>query len=164
MDFYAVLDQMVALLRQRGRVTYRALKVQWQLDGEAVEALKEELIYGQRVAVDEDGKVLVWTGGAALPPASSSPALQPPMAPVVHGDAPPARPQPPAAERRQLTMLFCDLVDSTRLAGQLDPEDYREVVRAYQSTCAAVIQRFEGHIAQYLGDGLLVYFGYPPSS
>jgi class 3 adenylate cyclase len=67
----------------------------------------------------------------------------------------------PDAERRQLTVLFCDLVDSTRLASQLDPEDLRAVVRAYQDTCAKVIARFEGHIAQYLGDGLLVYFGYP---
>ena len=58
-------------------------------------------------------------------------------------------------------MLFCDLVDSTVLASQLDPEDLREVVRAYQDTCARVIARYEGHIAQYLGDGLLVYFGYP---
>ena len=58
-------------------------------------------------------------------------------------------------------MLFRDLVGSTALAGQLDPEDWREVVRAYQAACAEVIGRFEGHIAQYLGDGLLVYFGYP---
>ena len=58
-------------------------------------------------------------------------------------------------------MLFCDLVDSTVLASQLDPEELREVVRAYQDACAKVIARFEGHIAQYLGDGLLVYFGYP---
>ncbi|MGH8070650.1 MAG: AAA family ATPase [Candidatus Entotheonellia bacterium] len=68
---------------------------------------------------------------------------------------------PPAAERRQLTVLFCDLVDSTPLATQLDPEELREVVQAYQRVCAEVIQRFEGYIAQYLGDGLLVYFGYP---
>jgi class 3 adenylate cyclase/DNA-binding winged helix-turn-helix (wHTH) protein/tetratricopeptide (TPR) repeat protein len=67
----------------------------------------------------------------------------------------------PEAERRQLTVLFCDLVDSTRLAQQLDPEDWRAVVQAYQETSATVIQRFEGYIAQYLGDGLLVYFGYP---
>ena len=65
------------------------------------------------------------------------------------------------AERRQLTVVFCDLVDSTQLSQQLDPEDLRQVVRAYQETAAEVIQRFEGHIAQYLGDGLLVYFGYP---
>jgi class 3 adenylate cyclase len=67
----------------------------------------------------------------------------------------------PEAERRQLTVLFCDLVDSTALAGQLDPEELREVVQAYQAACAGVIQHYDGHIAQYLGDGLLVYFGYP---
>src|SRR5437899_658921 len=65
------------------------------------------------------------------------------------------------AERRQLTVMFCDLVGSTALSAQLDPEELREVVRDYQKGCAAVIRRFEGHIAQYLGDGLLVYFGYP---
>src|SRR5262249_40921950 len=65
------------------------------------------------------------------------------------------------AERRQLTVMFCDLVDSTRLSSQLDPEEYREVVRAYQAACTEVIQRFDGHVAQLLGDGLLVYFGYP---
>jgi class 3 adenylate cyclase len=58
-------------------------------------------------------------------------------------------------------VMFCDLADSTRLAGQIDPEDYRTVVRAYQGACAELIQRFDGYIAQYLGDGLLVYFGYP---
>jgi predicted ATPase/class 3 adenylate cyclase len=57
--------------------------------------------------------------------------------------------------------MFCDLVGSTALSQQLDPEELREVVRAYQETCAAVIARFEGHLAKYLGDGLLVYFGYP---
>ena len=67
----------------------------------------------------------------------------------------------PEAERRQLTVMFCDLVGSTALSGQLDPEDLREVVRAYQEAAAEAISRFEGHIAQYLGDGLLVYFGYP---
>src|SRR4029077_18866541 len=70
-------------------------------------------------------------------------------------------PPTPAAERRQLTVMFCDLVDSTALSGQLDPEEYRDVVRAYQTACTEVIQRYDGHIAQLLGDGLLVYFGYP---
>src|SRR5438128_5164173 len=68
---------------------------------------------------------------------------------------------PAEAERRQLTVMFCDLVGSTALSGKLDPEDMREMLRAYQQACAEVINRFEGHIAQYLGDGLLVYFGYP---
>jgi class 3 adenylate cyclase len=76
-------------------------------------------------------------------------------------EAAPAAPPPADAERRQLTVLFCDLVDSTVLASRLDPEDLREVVRAYQQTCAEVVERFQGYIAQYLGDGLLVYFGYP---
>ena len=57
--------------------------------------------------------------------------------------------------------MFCDLVDSTKLSSQLDPEEYRDVVRAYQRVCTEVIQRYDGHIAQLLGDGLLVYFGYP---
>ena len=66
-----------------------------------------------------------------------------------------------AGERRQLTVMFCDLVGSTALSAQLDPEELREVVRAYQEMCAGIIHRYEGYIAQYLGDGLLVYFGYP---
>src|SRR6266446_2844491 len=65
------------------------------------------------------------------------------------------------AERRQLTVMFCDVVDSTALSGQLDPEDLRTIVHAYQKVCSDVIARFDGHIAQLLGDGLLVYFGYP---
>src|SRR5262249_26994256 len=67
----------------------------------------------------------------------------------------------PVAERRQLTVMFCDLVGSTPLSEKLDPEDLRVVMRAYQEICATVIHRWEGYIAQYLCDGLLVYFGYP---
>ncbi len=65
------------------------------------------------------------------------------------------------AERRQLTVMFCDLVGSTELSERLDPEDMREVFRAYQDCCVEVIERFEGHIAKFMGDGVLVYFGYP---
>jgi class 3 adenylate cyclase len=64
-------------------------------------------------------------------------------------------------ERRQLTLLFCDLVASTELSARLDPEDLREVVHAYHACVAAVVTRFEGHVAKYMGDGVLVYFGYP---
>ena len=67
----------------------------------------------------------------------------------------------PEAERRQLTVMFCDLVGSTSLSEQLDPEELRDVVRSYQESCAEVIDGHDGYIAQYLGDGLLVYFGYP---
>jgi class 3 adenylate cyclase len=65
------------------------------------------------------------------------------------------------AERRQLTVLFCDLVGSTELAARLDPEDLRGVMGAYHRCTAAVIERFEGHVAKYLGDGVLAYFGWP---
>jgi len=98
-------------------------------------------------------------GFSALPPSSAQPIL--PYTQAAEGARRTADPAAPEAERRQLTVLFCDLVDSTALSSQLDPEDLREMVRAYQATCAEVIQRFDGHIAQYLGDGLLVYFGYP---
>ncbi len=65
------------------------------------------------------------------------------------------------AERRQLTVMFVDLVGSTALSARLDPEDLRDVMRAYQTTCAEVIGGFEGHVAKFLGDGVLAYFGWP---
>jgi class 3 adenylate cyclase/DNA-binding winged helix-turn-helix (wHTH) protein len=99
-----------------------------------------------------------------LPP-MSLPVVPPSDTPDGHprpGMVSPSGALPPSeAERRRLTVLFCDLVDSTRLAGRLDPEDYSEIVRAYHQTCAEVIQRFDGYVAQYLGDGVLAYFGYP---
>jgi class 3 adenylate cyclase len=166
MDFYTMVAQVIALLRSRERVSYRALKLQLQLDDETIEALKDELIYAQRVAVDEQGRVLVWTGGVGATPAPvPTPSAAGPS--DIRRDLPvelaprPMDTRPPEAERRQLTVLFCDLVGSTQLSGQLDPEDLRAVVRAYQDAAAEIIQQYEGHIAQYLGDGLLVYFGYP---
>ena len=79
MTFEEVLDQAIALLQRRGRVTYRTLKRQFQLDDAALEDLAVELIKGQRLAVDEDGDVLVWRGAAASPPAAAVP---PPPAPA----------------------------------------------------------------------------------
>src|SRR5215472_8215864 len=67
----------------------------------------------------------------------------------------------PAAERRQLTVMFCDLVGSTELSARLDPEDLREVIAAYHSAVAEVVRGFEGFVAKYMGDGVLIYFGYP---
>src|SRR6516164_9626607 len=163
MDYDAVLAQVLALLQQEQRVAYRVLKRRLQLDDGTLEDLKDDLIYAKKLAVDEDGRVLVWTGGtsSAPPPASSVPLPATPDVSPAQGEAALVVPSTPDAERRQLTVMFCDLVDSTKLASQLDPEDWRDVVRAYQDTCAKVIARFDGHIAQYLGDGLLVYFGYP---
>jgi len=166
MTFYEMLEQVIALLQRHGRLSYRALKVQFELDEDRLALLKEELIDIQHVARDQDGRMLVWTGGTEIPPPVSASASPPPVQQAIaqqnfstlaiSSPAPPS----PDAERRQLTVMFCDLVDSTKLSSQLDPED-REVVRAYQQVCTDVIQRYDGYITQLLGDGLLVYFGYP---
>jgi len=164
MTFDEILAQVLALLQQEGRVSYRALKRRYDLDDNYLEDLKAEIIQAKKLAIDEESAVLVWTGEPATAPA---PVRYVVPLPDTQEDQPTQVGLPaaargaPEAERRQLTVLFCDLVDSTPLASQLDPEDLREVVRAYQEACAKVIARFEGHIAQYLGDGLLVYFGYP---
>jgi class 3 adenylate cyclase/tetratricopeptide (TPR) repeat protein len=160
--FYEILEQALTLIQQHGRVTYRALKRHFDLDDDYLEDLKDEIIKARQLAVDHDGELLVWVGPPA-PPSSAASLLsegpEPRASRVSSSSAggPTARP----GERRQLTVMFCDLVESTALAARLDPEDWREVVRAYQETCADIVQRLSGHVAQYLGDGLLVYFGYP---
>src|SRR5262249_29635451 len=73
----------------------------------------------------------------------------------------PAPPRADGAERRQLTVMFCDLVGSTPLSAQLDPEDLREVIGAYHGTVTEVVGGFDGLVSRYMGDGVLVYFGYP---
>ena len=162
MRFEEVLDQAIAMLQSRGRLTYRMLKRHFQLDAEELEDLTLELIKGQRLAVDEDGEVLVWTEEVATPP-------EPVLTELATQEAQPTQAEPPTptesptpdAERRQLTVMFSDLVGSTPLAERLDPEDLREVVRAYQEVCAKAVSRYDGHIAKYMGDGLMAYFGYP---
>ena len=87
-----------------------------------------------------------------------------PDEPSTQSTSPPARragPQTAEAERRQLTIVFCDLVGSTALSTRLDAEDYRDLIRAYQDACASVVARFDGFIAKFMGDGVLVYFGWP---
>lgn len=97
---------------------------------------------------------------AGVPAAVAGPVL-----PAAHpAPAVPVAPRNPDAERRQLTLLFCDLVGSTTMGEQLDPEELREIVQEYQAACAAAVAPFGGHIAQYLGDGILIYFGYPVAS
>jgi predicted ATPase/class 3 adenylate cyclase len=169
MDFYEVLEQVIALLKKRSRASYRALQRQFALDKAYLEDLKVEIINVQQLAVDHDGEMLVWIGDSstAPEPVSSSQPAHTSERPTAQHDQPiqavsptPASPLPDAA-RRQLTVMFADVVDSTQLSGQLDPEDYRDVLHAYQATCTEVVQRFDGHIAQRLGDALLVYFGFP---
>ncbi|MGE5169308.1 MAG: AAA family ATPase [Rudaea sp.] len=79
----------------------------------------------------------------------------------VRADVAPEPPRRLEGERRQLTVMFCDLVDSTALSARMDPEDLREVIRAYHVACAKAVERYGGYVAKYLGDGILAYFGYP---
>jgi class 3 adenylate cyclase len=167
--FHAIIPVLIALLQREGRITYPSLMQIFGLDEVLLGNLRKELIL-RRLAVDEDGQVLAWTGetqSAVQPAISTAPPAFTPAATTVPDTptdisigAEPIR-TVPEAERRQLTVMFCDLADSTKLSQQLDPEDLREVVRAYQATAAEVIQQYEGHMAQYLGDGLLIYFGWP---
>src|SRR5215475_9750954 len=138
MTFDDILEQVITLLKRQGRVSYRALKRRFDLDDDYIEDVKIELIKAQHLARDEDGEILVWVGEAEDVSVSTSPPIQAePRSPVQY-DQPtqsvslPTEPRIPEAERRQITVMFCDLVDSTKLSSQLDPEDYRNVVRAYQ--------------------------------
>jgi predicted ATPase/class 3 adenylate cyclase len=166
-DFDALFAQVIALLQREQRISYRVLKRRFALSDDDLADLKDELIYAKKLAVDENNRVLVWTGNIegtidtpapppqsiSAPPTQKTPSLQPASSVMTSRTL--------EAERRQLTVMFCDLVDSTKLSSQLDPEEYRKVVRAYQAICTEVIRRYDGHVAQLLGDGLLVYFGYP---
>ncbi len=114
--------------------------MEFDLDDEQLDALKEELLFSHPQIEDIDGRGLVWPGD------KESPAVETPLHKV---------------ERRQITVMFCDLVGSTALSEKLDPEDLRDLMMAYQKTAGEGIERFQGHVAQYLGDGLMVYFGWP---
>src|SRR5262245_7407197 len=164
MIFDEVLAQVIELLQREGRVAYRVLKRRFALDDEYIEDIKADLIDAKRVAVDEDGKVLVWTGKGTHKETENqrngeSENQQPPQTLDARRQTLDA--SRPEAERRQLTVMFCDLVGSTALSERLDPEELREVVHAYHQASSEAIGRFEGRVAQHLGDGLLVYFGYP---
>jgi TOMM system kinase/cyclase fusion protein len=156
-SFLETIESARAFLSRNGRVSLRILKREFDLDDDALEELTEELVDVQQVAARE-GKVLSWIGSAPTDASAAEAATQAaPTAPAAVA----AASQTAEGERRQLTVMFCDLVGSTELSERLDPEELREVVGAYQSCCTDVIHHYDGTIAQYLGDGILVYFGYP---
>ncbi len=138
MSFIEVVDRVIELLRTRGRVTYRVLKLEFGLSDEQLDALKEELIEGQELAVDKDGKVLVWKGDRASAPTSSTTPAQP-QAPASY--TPPHIAERILAEqaameargatdgeRKTITAVFSDLKGSTALIEGLDPEEARAII------------------------------------
>src|SRR5262252_1361305 len=130
MTFDEILEQVIMLLQRQRRVSYRALKRRFDLDEDYLEDVKVELIKAQHLARDEDGEILVWVGEVEDVSVSTAPPMQAETQPPAQHDQPPqavlspTEPRSPEAERRQLTVMFCDLVDSTKLSSQLDPEDY----------------------------------------
>jgi class 3 adenylate cyclase/tetratricopeptide (TPR) repeat protein len=162
MDFVAVVDQAIALLRQRGRLTYRTLQLQFQLDDAHLEALKDELIEGQRLAVDEADRVLVWTGA----PETAAPGETPAPAPLAY--TPPYLAEKIitsrsalAGERKQVTVLFADLKGSMELLADRDPEEARQLLDPVLERMMAAVHRFEGTVNQVMGDGIMALFGAP---
>jgi class 3 adenylate cyclase/tetratricopeptide (TPR) repeat protein len=167
MTFEDILDQAIAMLQRRGRLTYSTLKRQFQLDDAALEDLKRELIKGQRLARDEDGEVLVWTGAAT---SSSAPAPTPPPAAT---PAPLAYTPPYLAEkilttrsamegeRKQVTVLFADLTGNTELIRDLDPEAAQQLLDTALQHMMEAVHRFEGTVNDVAGDGLMAMFGAP---
>jgi class 3 adenylate cyclase len=165
MTFEEILDHAIAMLQRRGRLTYGTLKRQFQLDDAALADLKNELIEGQRVAVDERGTVLVWTGDVAAPPL---PVAAPAQNRVPLAYTPPhlaekilaARPAL-EGERKQVTVFFADLKDSTRLIEGLDPEAAQQLLDPAIHLMMEAVHRFEGTVNQVLGDGIMALFGAP---
>ncbi len=165
MDFYAILDQVIAILRQRQRVTYRALKRQFNLDDDYLEDLKAELIQGQRLAVDEEGAVLVWSGDATSPPVLVVPST-PARAPLIY--TPPylaekilTSKSALEGERKQVTVLFADLKGSMELLADRDPEEARQLLDPVLERMMAAVHRYEGTVNQVMGDGIMALFGAP---
>jgi class 3 adenylate cyclase/tetratricopeptide (TPR) repeat protein len=169
MTFEEILDQAIAMLQRRGRLTYGALKRQFQLDDAYLEDLKAELIEGQRLAVDEDGRVLVWTGEVVTARTISS---QPGEAPVQAHT--PLTYTPPylaekilmsrhalEGERKQVTVLFADLKGNTELIRDLDPEVGQTLLDTALQHMMDAVHRFEGTVNDVAGDGLMAMFGAP---
>jgi hypothetical protein len=152
MTFEEILDQAIAMLQRRGRLTYSTLKRQFQLEDAALEDLKNELIEGQRLAVDEQGNVLVWTGAErSAPDATAPPASTQDRAPLAYTPAYLAEKiltskSALEGERKQVTVLFADLQGSTELIRDLDPEQPRAILDPALHAMMEAVHRYEGTV------------------
>ena len=166
-SFDEVLEQALELLRRRGRVSYRALKVQFHLDDDLLEILKEEIVAVHQLGRDQEGTMLVWTGDTA--PAAvpvSPPTPDPVRAPLTY--TPPYLAEKIftsraalEGERKQVTVLFADLKGSTELIEGLDPEEARRLLDPALHVMMDAVHRYEGTVNQVLGDGIMALFGAP---
>ena len=170
MKFYEIVDQVAELLQRRGRVAYRALKVEFELNDEQLAVLKEEFIDIQELAVDKEGKMLVWVGNTEGNKDKRITDKE------INGETEnhdPSRWTPPHlaeriratvvtdGERKTITALFADLKGSTALIEGLDPEEARAIIDPALQLMMDAVHRYEGYVAQALGDGIFALFGAP---
>src|SRR3984893_7571736 len=155
-NFARVLKEVVWCLITEGGISYRRIKLSFGLDDDALDELRRELIGIKRLAADLDGERLVWRLTGAWRAPKPTPCCRghsalrlPQRPPTLAADR-----DLPGAERRHLTVMFCDLADSTRLSAQIDPEDMGDVTRAYQENVSQAVRRFDGFIAKFMGDGV----------
>src|SRR5213594_2296717 len=163
MTFDEILAQVLDLLRRDGRVSYRALKRRFDLDEDYLEDLKAEIIQAKKLAVDEDGAVLVWTGDSTTAPAPVSEQAHAPLSYTPAYLAEKIRTSRSAleGERKQVTVLFADLKGSTELIEGLDPEEARNLLDPALHVMMDAVHRYEGTVNQVLGDGIMALFGAP---
>jgi class 3 adenylate cyclase len=171
MTFDEILEQAIDMLQRRGRVSYGALKRQFDLDNEYLADLKSELIEVLEVAADKDGKMLVWNGdGRPAAPSITTPPTSPPPASYTPPHlAERIRAEQAAleargatdGERKTITALFADLKGSTALIEGLDPEEARAIIDPALQLMMDAVHRYEGYVAQALGDGIFALFGAP---
>jgi class 3 adenylate cyclase len=165
--FEEILDQAIALLQRRGRMTYRTLQRQFALDEDTLNDLKDELLYAHPEVHDDAGRGLVWRGDAGIASsAPSAPGERPGQAPLAY--IPPHLAEKILTtrsalegERKQVTVFFCDLANSTALAARLGPEAMHTLLNQFFTLALSEVHRYEGTINQFLGDGFMALFGAP---
>src|SRR5262245_24357038 len=179
MDLYAIIDEVVALLQKHRRVSYRSIRLQFALNDEQLAAVTDELIAVRELAVDKDGKMLVWKGDAAAGSApgearGASTSTATAQAPTPATYTPPhladrIRAEQAAleargatdGERKTVTALFADIQDSTALIEDLDPEAARHLIDPALQLMMDAVHRYEGFVVQPTGDGIFALFGAP---
>jgi class 3 adenylate cyclase/tetratricopeptide (TPR) repeat protein len=167
MTFEEILDHAIAMLQRRGRLTYGALKRQFQLDDAYLEDLKAELLYAYPQVRDDAGQGLVWTGDPSPTPlAALAPTAQPQQAPLTYTPAYLAEKilttrSALEGERKQVTVLFADLKGSMELLADRDPEEARQLLDPVLERMMAAVHRYEGTVNQVMGDGIMALFGAP---
>lgn len=164
MSFHELLERAIDLLRRHGRLSYRALRLELNLDDDELEAIKDEIIYSLRIARDEARRVLIYTGDTEPKPSSETgPPSQSLLAETPKHLADRIRKAAATleGERKHVTVMFADIRGSTELVRDLDPEDAREILYSTLQVMTDPVHRYEGTVNLRLGDGIMALFGAP---